>query len=110
MVRELQPLDISAIPELGRLAVEVERRRRDRRLRLDDKDVAVLVPAVEPEPELESAPGPLAAKTGKRSAALLDAINAGYGSVPPLDPPRSLRETTEIAAAEHAERVARSGR
>jgi len=110
MVRELQPIDISTIPELAQLADEVERTQRSRRLRRGSRDVAVLVPASEPESEPAL---PLVFTTAKRrkgSTTLLEAINAGYQSVPALDPPRSLQEMTDIAAAEHAERIARSGR
>ena len=84
MANELQPIDISAIPELARLADEVERTRQPRRLRRGDKDVAVLMPAPSP-------------------------LDAGYQSIPALDPPRSWDEVTEIAAEEHARHAAREG-
>ena len=46
MTSELQPIDISTIPELAQLADEVRRTRRRRRLQQDQEDVAMLVPAV----------------------------------------------------------------
>jgi hypothetical protein len=45
MARELQPIDISAMPELAHLVEEVAATGRRRRLTHGDRDVAVLVPA-----------------------------------------------------------------
>lgn len=45
MARELRPIEIGTIPELVRLADEVERTGRPRRLRHGGRDVAMLVPA-----------------------------------------------------------------
>ncbi len=45
MTSELSPIDISAIPELARLAEEVRTTGKARRLRRDAEDVALLVPA-----------------------------------------------------------------
>ena len=84
MAAELTPVDISSIPELAHLADEVQRTRQPRRLRRGDKDVAVLMPAP-------------------------SALDAGYQSIPALDPPRSWDEVTEIAAEEHAQHVAQEG-
>ena len=44
MVAEQEPIDISTMPELARLADEVRRTRRPRVLRRGNVDVAVLVP------------------------------------------------------------------
>ncbi len=45
MVRELNPIDITSMPELDRLAEEVNRTGRPRRLRRGTEDIAVLIPA-----------------------------------------------------------------
>jgi len=84
MANELQPIDISTIPELAQLADEVARTRQPRRLRRGDTTVAVLMPPPSP-------------------------LDAGYQSIPALDPPRSWDEVTEIAAEEHARHVAQEG-
>jgi hypothetical protein len=84
MVREPQPIDVSTIPELARLADEVERTGRPRVLRRGSRDVAVLVP-------------------------IRSRLDEGYQSIPALDPPRSWDEVTELAAEEHAQHVAREG-
>jgi hypothetical protein len=46
MAAEQQPLDITALPELSRLADEVQQSRQPRVWRRGDRDVAVLVPLV----------------------------------------------------------------
>ena len=107
MAQELQPLDISTNPQLAQLADEVERTQRPRRLRRGSKDVAVLMPATTTAPVVFV--GSPAQGRGTRQSALLRAIDAGYQSVPALDPPRSLQEMTDIAAQEHAEHAAREG-
>ena len=84
MARELQPIDISGMPEVARLADEVERTKRPRVLRRGDKDIAVLMPA--------------------RSA-----LDEGYQSIPALNPPRSWDEVTQLAADEHAQHAAQEG-
>lgn len=91
------------------LAAAVEHTERSRLLRHGRREGIALVPASEPATEPAPTPSVIATRRGKGNTALLEAINAGYGSVPALDPPRSLQEMTEIAAAEHAERTARSG-
>jgi hypothetical protein len=45
MTRHATPLDISAMPEVARLAEEVARTGQARVLRTDDQDVAILSPA-----------------------------------------------------------------
>lgn len=45
MVREAEPIDISTMPDLARLAQEVARTGKPRLLRDHDQDVAVLSPA-----------------------------------------------------------------
>lgn len=84
MVRELEPLDVSAMPELAQLADEVERTGRPRRLRRDGRDIAVLIPTP-------------------------TALDEGYQSIPALSPPRSWKVVTRAAAEEHAEHAAREG-
>ncbi|HYU21360.1 MAG TPA: hypothetical protein VEQ11_21970 [Chloroflexota bacterium] len=44
MAKELQPIDISNLPEVLHLAEEVERRQAPRRLKRGDQDVAILAP------------------------------------------------------------------
>lgn len=83
MVAELPPLDITHIPELAQLADEVDRTRRPRSLRRGSRTVAVLMPPP-------------------------SALDAGYQSMPALDPPRTWDEITEIAAEEHTQRSTRS--
>ena len=84
MARELQPIDISGMPEVARLVDEVERTKRPRVLRRGDKDVAVLMPAT-------------------------SALDEGYQSIPALNPPRSWDEVTQLAADEHAQHAAQEG-
>lgn len=48
MAKELTAVDISDIPEMLRLAVEVCRTEQPRDLRADNEDIAVLVPAKPP--------------------------------------------------------------
>ena len=84
MARELQPIDISGMPEVAQLADEVERTKRPRVLRRGDKDVAVLMPAT-------------------------SALDEGYQSIPALTPPRSWDEVTQLAADEHAQHAAQEG-
>ncbi len=53
MASELSPIDLATIPELAKLADEVERARQSRRLHRADRDVALLTPlapAVADEP------------------------------------------------------------
>ena len=45
MAHELEPLDISHLPDLMHLAEEVQRTRTPRRLRRASEDVAILTPA-----------------------------------------------------------------
>src|SRR3712207_1320817 len=80
MAAELNPIEISTIPELAHLADEVRRTRRPRRLRHNGKDVAVLMPASTP-------------------------LDAGSQSIPALEPPRSWDDVTEIATDEHAQHI-----
>ena len=84
MASELAPVDISAMPDLARLAEEVQRTQRPLRLRHGGRDVALLMP-------------------------LTSALDAGYQSIPALSPSRSWDEVTEIAAEEHARHAAREG-
>ena len=49
MAKELQPIDVSNVPELLRLAEEVQNSRAPRLLKRGDQDLAVLAP-VEPTP------------------------------------------------------------
>ena len=56
MARELPPIDISAMPELTRLADEVARTRRPRLLRRGDAAVAVLSPTLVRSSRPRSAP------------------------------------------------------
>ncbi len=60
MVRELSPIDISAMPELIQLAEEVRSTRLPRRLRRGDEDIAVMVPAA-PRPKRRMSKTPTAA-------------------------------------------------
>ena len=88
MTHELQPIDLTTNPELAQLADEVAHTQRPRRLRRGNTDVAVLMPATPPVTHNS----PVAAAGGHRdTAALLHAIDAGYQSIPALDPPRSLQ-------------------
>jgi hypothetical protein len=48
MSRELKPVDISAVPELVRLAEEVRATKEPRLLRREGEDVAVLIPLPAP--------------------------------------------------------------
>lgn len=52
MTHELRPIDISANPELLRLAEEVRTSREPRVLRRDSEDIAVLMPVTAPPPKL----------------------------------------------------------
>ncbi|HTE83294.1 MAG TPA: hypothetical protein VK821_01010 [Dehalococcoidia bacterium] len=44
MAEEIIPIDVSAMPELRRLAEDVARTRRPKALRVDSEDVALIVP------------------------------------------------------------------
>lgn len=48
MAHELTPIDVSTLPELARLADEVQRTRTPRVLRRDDQDLAIVMPARAP--------------------------------------------------------------
>lgn len=84
MPHELQPIDISTMPDVARLADEVERTRLPRVLRRGTKDVALLIPAS-------------------------SALEEGYQSIPALVPSRSWDEVTQVAADEHAQHAAQEG-
>ena len=102
--RDPQPIDVSIIPELARLADEVQRTRTPRLLRRNGRDIAVLMPVP------RHAPAPTRARPGRRQTTTVDELADGFQSVPALDPPRTLQEMTDIAVEEHAQRVARDGR
>ena len=98
MPRKATPIDVSAMPEVSRLVREVTRTGRARLLEVNG-DAALLSPAP---------PRRRATKTASR-ARLGAAFLAARGALPPLSPPRTLSEMTEIAAEEAAQAATREG-
>lgn len=110
MAREmLPPVDVSTIPALAQIVEGVERTRRARRLTRGQRIVAVVMPASPARPSVRRKRATGRRTDGTATSALITAIDAGHGSTPALDPPRTLQEMTDIAADEHAERAARAG-
>lgn len=91
MAREAQYPTISPA-ELFETVEAVAHSGRRRRVWLNDRTIAISV-----EPPCRKATG--AALRGRRRQ---NGFLAAYGSVQPLDPPRTLSEITEIAAEEAA--------
>jgi predicted amidohydrolase YtcJ len=93
-----QQQTISAV-DLYKAAEAVARSGRRQVVRLNG--TALAITPQEPRPKSRAA-----SRRGHRRE---NGFLAAYGSVPPLTPPRTLTEQTEIAAEEAAQEVARAG-
>ena len=93
MAQQLASVDISTIPELARLADEVQRTRQARVLRRDGEDVALLVPVM-PLPRRR------AKKTLSRRFPDIASLAGAAGSLPR---PLTWQEIEEIVRDERAE-------
>ena len=122
MARELQPIDIAAMPELAHLVEEVEATGKRRRITRGDQDVAVLVPASSPAaPRRRPVPAaqpvadeddPIAAELERRRRQGLGIADQTAGIFKPYakTPPPTPREEKEAFEQAVAEQVMESMR
>src|SRR4051812_6826519 len=120
MTRELQPIDIAALPELANLVEEVAATGKHRRITRGNRDVAVLVPApavaprrrhrlkpLAPATATADADDPLIAELERRHRAGLDLAERTAGILHPFakTPPPTPREEKDAFEQAVAEQV-----